>query len=189
MGLFVYSNLSLPTVAADTIKQTPPEEPTYRSLSVSMTGYNAVPEQTDGDPFTTASGAYSNPEVIAARSVDLAEDLPFGTVIEVVPSSAAVSNNCGLSAVEDHLGLRVIADSMHPRKRNQIDLLFVDEKVIKARGTWVNPAVALGVCSDVEVRIVGKIDVKDIPKTQAELKLAMGYLPKAEPQTLAVKKF
>lgn len=188
MGFFVYSNLSLASVSVDAMKQAPILEPTYPTLNVSMTGYNAVPEQTDSDPYTTASGAYSNPEVIAARSVDLADELPFGTVIEVVANSASTTPNCGIGVVEEHLGLRVIADSMHPRKRNQIDLLFIDDKVIRARGTYVNPAVAFGVCKDIEIRIVGKIEVKNIPKTQQALRLAMGILEKADEQPLAIKK-
>lgn len=163
----------------------PVELPSY---TVSMTGYNAVPEQTDSDPFTTASGAYSNPEVVAARSVDLRENLPFGTVIEIVALNDSGNPNCGLEVVEEHLGLRVIADSMHPRKRNQIDILLPTERTIFANSRWVNPAVALGVCKSVEIRVVGKIEIRNIPKSQQELRLAIGVLEKATPQNLAIKK-
>lgn len=181
-GLFVLSNMGLGATS------TVPLPPDYPSYTVSMTGYNAVPEQTDGDPFTTASGAYSNPEVVAARSVDLRTDLPFGTVIEIVAHNDTKSPNCGFSVVEEHLGLRVIADSMHPRKRNQIDVLLPNEKTIRANGRWVNPAVALGVCRQVEIRVVGKIEIRDIPKTQQQLRLAMGILERADEQQLAIKK-
>ena len=61
--------------------------PTLPDYPVTVTAYNAVPEQTDSDPFTTASGAYSNPEVVAARSQDLADKLPFGTIIELEGSN------------------------------------------------------------------------------------------------------
>ncbi len=185
MGLFVYSGFAVSAVPMET---SPIEEPTYRTHIVSMTGYNAVPGQTDGDPFTTASGAYSNPEVIAARSVDLKEELPFGTVIEIVEVGDK-SRNCGASVIEEHIGLRVIADSMHSRKRNQIDLLFINDKVVKAAGKTVNPAVAMGVCKQVEIRVVGKVAIKDIPKTQEGLRLAVGMLPKATEQNLAIKVF
>ncbi len=181
-GLFLLSNMGLGATS------TAPVVPDYPTYTVSMTGYNAVPEQTDGDPFTTASGAYSNPEVVAARSVDLKEDLPFGTVIEVIAHNDPKNPNCGLSVVEEHLGLRVIADSMHPRKRNQIDILLPNEKTIRANGRYVNPAVALGVCKQVEIRVVGKIEIKDIPKTQQGLRLAMGVLESADEQALAIKK-
>ena len=41
--------------------------PTLPSYTVTLTAYNAVPAQTDSNPLETASGAYSNPEVVAAR--------------------------------------------------------------------------------------------------------------------------
>lgn len=183
LGLFLLTNLGAPTATS-----TAPVVPDYPEYTVSMTGYNAVPEQTDGDPFTTASGAYSNPEVVAARSVDLKETLPFGTVIEIVAHNDTSNPNCGFSVVEEHLGLRVIADSMHPRKRNQIDVLLPNEKTIFANKRWVNPAVALGVCKEVEIRVVGKVTIKEIPKTQEDLRLAVGVLKTADEQELAVKK-
>ena len=154
-------------------------EPTYQTLVVSMTGYNAVPEQTDANPLVTASGAYSNPDIMAARSVDLADDLPFGTVIAI--STDASSPNCGISAVSELIGLRVIGDSMHPRKRNQIDLLFDQNDTVRARGKQMNPALVLGVCKDIEIAVVGHVDIKHIPQTQTALKAALGLA------TLAVK--
>ncbi len=138
--------------------------------TVAMTGYNAVPEQTDSDPFTTASGAYSNPEVMAARSVDLKEDLPFGTIIEIKRVNPK-DKGCAYEFAEPYVGYRVIGDSMHPRKRQQIDLLFpADVKVKVGGGRMMNPAVALGYCKEVEINVVGFVPVKSIPKTQAALK-------------------
>jgi 3D (Asp-Asp-Asp) domain-containing protein len=163
MGFFLLSGGG----AVATSESTSPPMP---SITVSMTGYNAVPEQTDEDPFTTASGAYSNPEVVAARSVDLKEHLPFGTVIEIVSHNDAGNPNCGLGVVEEHIGYRVIADSMHPRKREQIDILLSSEKSIRAAGRIVNPAVALGVCKEVEIRVVGSVAIRDIPDTQEALR-------------------
>jgi 3D (Asp-Asp-Asp) domain-containing protein len=144
--------------------------PTY---SVKMTAYNAVPAQTDDDPFTTASGAFSNPEIVAARSVDLKEDLPWGTVIEIV-GVATPSTNCGFSVVEEHIGYRVIADSMHSRKRNQIDILLDHEERVQVGKKKINPAVAMGICDNVEIRVVGKINMKEMPKTQRELTAMIG---------------
>lgn len=188
MGFLVASTAPWAMPVDSTVATEAIQEPTYPTYTVSMTGYNAVPAQTDSDPYTTASGAYSNPEVMAARSVDLKDELPFGTVIEIVTTSASTSPNCGIGVVDDHIGYRVIGDSMHSRKRNQIDLLFINDKVVRAAGRVVNPAVAFGVCKNVEIRVVGKVDIKTIPKTQDELRVAMGMLPKAEEQHLAVKK-
>ncbi len=184
-GLFLLSNIGAAAKATETPT---PVTPDYPKHIVSMTGYNAVPEQTDEDPFTTASGAYSNPEIVVARSVDLKEALPWGTVIEIVGTADTKNPNCGFAVVEEHFGLRVVADSMHPRKVNQIDVLLPNEKTIFANKRWVNPAVALGVCKEVEIRVVGKVSIKDIPKTQQELRLAVGELQQADAQNLAVKK-
>lgn len=152
------------------------------SLSVRMTGYNAVPEQTDGDPNVTASGAFSNPDVIAARSRDLADSLPFGTVIAL--ESAEESHSCGFAVVDHLIGYRVIADTMHQSKHQQIDIMFdaADTVQIGVSGKprkATNPAVALGICH-VEVRVVGKIALKDIPATQSQLALLVN-------RTLAVR--
>jgi 3D (Asp-Asp-Asp) domain-containing protein len=160
--------------------ETQKEPETFITHSVAMTGYNAVPEQTDSDPTTTASGARSNPETIVARSVDLAEDLPFGTVIEI--TSSATSTSCGLPLVGGSIGYRVVADSMHPRKRNQIDIMFDATHAVTVGGKKVNAARALGVCKDVEIRVVGEVDIKNIPRDQAELKRVV------EEQRLAIRK-
>jgi len=137
-----------------------------------MTAYNALPEQTDSNPDITASGAFSDPDIIAARSRDLADELPFGTVISVTAASSSV--NCGLPLVRDMIGLRVIADSMHPRKRNQIDILFDHTETVKVGGKRTNPARALGVCKGVQIEVVGYIDPRHMPKNQLELKIALG---------------
>lgn len=149
--------------------------------TVAMTGYNAVPEQTDENPSITASGAYSNPEIVVARSLDLADDLPFGTVIEIT-TPAATSTTCGFPLVEEYIGYRVVADSMHPRKRAQVDILFDAASSVKVGGKQVNAARVLGVCKDVEIRVVGEVDIKRIPRDQAELKRII------QEQRLAIRK-
>ena len=185
IGLFALSGMGGHTVFATTTAIAP-IEPSYPSYTVAMTGYNAVAAQTDGDPHITASGAFSNPDIIAARSQDLAGELPFGTVIEVMAASS--SPNCGYGLVDQQVGLRVIADSMHSRMRNKIDILFDMQETVRAGGKETNPAIALGVCKRVQIRVVGKIDIKNIPSTQTGLRLAIGMLPKAGEQLLAVYK-
>ncbi|HEY4487545.1 MAG TPA: hypothetical protein VI483_02145 [Candidatus Paceibacterota bacterium] len=166
MGFFVFSPAQQ-LGWASTTPTTPALEIQLPSYEVTMTGYNAVPEQTDSDPFTTASGAYSNPELVAARSVDLKDELPFGTVIAIVPNEP--TSNCGLAHVEESVGLRVIADVMHPRMHNKIDLLFATNDYVKVGGTTRNAARALGFCRNVQIVVVGKIDVRKMPKTQDQL--------------------
>jgi len=161
MGLFFFSagNAEAP--------QAPAAIPSY---TVTLTAYNAVPEQTDSDPWMTASGAFSNPEVIAARSVDFKDELPFGTIIELVGPSADPKNTCGYHAVDEHIGYRVIADVMNPRYSARIDVLFdTASNYLMTDGTTKNAGTILGICDGVTVRVVGYVPVNKIPKTQAEL--------------------
>lgn len=181
MGFFLWSPVSALTVASTT-----PVEPVLPTYTVSMTGYNAVAAQTDGDPLTTASGLYSDPDIIAARSQDLADELPFGTVIEVTAASS--SPNCGYDLVDHQVGLRVIGDTMNARMRKKIDILFDQHDTVRAGGTLMNPARVLGVCKSVEIKVVGFVDITSVPKTQDDLREAMGYLPEATEQALAVRK-
>ena len=167
MGLFILSGTGVGS-AAWAATDTPAIISPLPSYSVTLTGYNAVPEQTDSDPFTTASGAYSNPEVVAARSIDLADKLPFGTVIAIEPSDTS-DPNCGYPLVAQKVGLRVIADSMNPRMHDKVDLLFGTNATVQVGGEPRNAAIALGVCSGVRIVVVGHIDIAQIPKTQREL--------------------
>lgn len=140
-----------------------------KTFTVKLTAYNAVPEQTDSDPSITASGAFSNPEIMAARSVDLKADLPWGTVIKVTRAGVDTPN-CRFSEVESQIGYRVIGDSMHSRKREQIDILLDQNNTVPVYGKDINPALALGLCSGVTIEVVGHLaSVKDFPKTQNEL--------------------
>lgn len=136
------------------------------TLSVAMTAYNAVASQTDGDPLITASGAYSDPNVVAARSDDLAGELPYGTVIEI--ESASSTNSCGYGAVGSEIGLRVIADAMNAKMNNKIDILL-PQKIKTASGKNVNPAIVLGICKNVAIKVVGHIDISNMPQSQAEI--------------------
>lgn len=181
VGLFVWN-----PVAGNVAINTPVAHVELPTYTVAMTAYNAVPGQTDDTPHITSIGAYSNPEIIAARSQDLAEKLPYGTVIEVTAASSTV--NCGYEVVKDQIGLRVIGDAMNARMRNKIDILFGENHTARARGATMNSARVLGRCGSVQIQVVGKIDTKNMPRNQQELRLAIGYLEKAEPQNIVVKK-
>lgn len=138
------------------------------SLTAKLTAYNAVPGQTDSTPFITAVGAFSNPEVIAARSRDLAVQLPYGTIVKI-ERTAVDTPNCRYSQVEDQIGYRVIADAMNPRITNTVDVLLNQHRKVWVDGRMVNPALAVGRCDAVSVTIVGKVAISEIPDTQAEL--------------------
>ncbi len=161
-------------MVTDPVEETP-SEPTYPTLTVKMTAYNALPGQTDDTPFTTSIGAYTNTDIIAARSKDLADELPYGTVIEVVPVSTSTKPdvNCGRDVVHDQIGLRVIGDAMNPRITNTVDILLDHKELVQVGKKKRNPAKAFGMCKNVTIKIVGKINTKKMPKTQDELKLAL----------------
>jgi 3D (Asp-Asp-Asp) domain-containing protein len=144
------------------------QEPATSSYTVKLTAYNAVPEQTDSDPGTTASGAASNSEVIAARSHDLAGGLPFGTVIAIY-GPGKDTPSCNYNKVAHLIGYRVIADTTNARFTKRIDVELDAADKVTVDGRSINPGIALGVCSGVTVKVVGHIPLSRIPATQAEL--------------------
>ncbi len=138
--------------------------------AVTLTAYNAVPAQTDSNPFETASGAFSNPEVVAARSQDLADELPFGTIIEVDGSAISSDGTCGYDVVQPVIGYRVIEDTMNAKFTKRVDVLLPTKaSYATADKGMKNAAQILGICNGVTVRVVGHVGIDRIPKTQAEL--------------------
>jgi 3D (Asp-Asp-Asp) domain-containing protein len=138
-------------------------------LSVMLTAYNAVPSQTDSNPDVTASGAFSNPEVVLARSSDLAADLPYGTVV-AIEYTGKDTEGCRYNAISGLIGYRVVADAMNARMHGKVDLLLNPKDTVTVHGKEMNPAVALGLCHSVTVRPVGRLKISDIPATQEELR-------------------
>jgi len=185
--IFMPGNSSAPTSDITTgpaakVASLEGEEPSKRlatskevapSILVTMTAYNAVVGQTDGDPTITASGAFSNPEVVAARSRDLATELPFGTVIRIERTSKDTPN-CRYSEVEHQIGYRVIADTMHSRWTKKVDILLDQDNTVSLHGVERNPGIVLGVCSNVTVTVVGSVDINRMPTSQAELAQMFG---------------
>ena len=164
MGFFFFPGAIAP---APVVAPVPPV--TVQTYGVTLTAYNAVPAQTDNSPFVTASGAYSNPEVVAARSRDLAKELPFGTIIEIQGPSSP-EHTCGYGIVAPIIGYRVIADTMNARYTDRIDILFSTKSdYVLADGSVKNAAPVLGVCGGTRIRVVGHVDINRIPHTQEQL--------------------
>ncbi len=138
-------------------------------LSVMLTAYNALPEQTDSNPSVTASGAPSNPEVVMARSSDLAEYLPYGTIV-AVEYAGKDSEGCRFNTVSGLIGYRVIADAMNARMHDKVDVLLDHTETVEVHGKQMNPALALGLCHGVSIRPVGRIKISEMPATQEELR-------------------
>jgi 3D (Asp-Asp-Asp) domain-containing protein len=170
------TNFESMTTAPVTSVQSAPAIPLMASLvptnlfSVTLTSYNAVPAQTSPTPWLTASGAPSNPEVVAARSRDLATKLPYGTIIAVLgPSSSDNGPYCGYSSVSKLIGYRVIADSMAPRMHDKIDIQLDQHDTVPLNGQMLNPAVVMGACTGVQIQVVGYVDPSNMPTTQKAL--------------------
>jgi 3D (Asp-Asp-Asp) domain-containing protein len=164
-----YADASYPVGYADAAPVKAPKALTLPGYPVTLTAYNAVPEQTDNSPFETASGAYSNPEIVAARSQDLAKELPFGTIIEIDGTDAS-KKTCGYDIVAPIIGYRVIADTMNARYTDRIDILFSTESnYARKNGGMKNAGMILGICTGITVRVVGHVAINHIPKTQMEL--------------------
>lgn len=167
LGLFVVGSAGttvVPAIAAA------PGSPVY-AYAVTLTAYNAVPGQTDDDPFITASGSFANPEVVAARSRDFADKLPFGTVIEIDGTNAE-GKYCNFDAVSSLIGYRVIADTMNARHENHIDVLLPVSAKVPFQEKSVSAARVLGGCKNVVVKVVGFVDISrpsKLPKTQEDL--------------------
>ncbi len=103
--------VSTPAVMASSSEQLPAVKVSLAPMALAplttkLTAYNAVPSQTDNNPFVTAIGAFSNPEVVAARSGDLASKLPYGTVI-AIERAGADTPSCYYSKVQSQIGYRV----------------------------------------------------------------------------------
>lgn len=159
------STLNLTTTKVSSIQELKAPE-TY---SVTLTSYNAVPSQTDGTPNTTSIGVWTNPEVIAARSRDLADELPYGTIIAVEGPSSTGGASCGYSSVKDLIGYRVIGDAMNARMHDKIDVLLNPAHKVQMGYRKMNPSIALGACTGVKISVVGYVDPAHIPATQAAL--------------------
>lgn len=78
-SLWTFSGANNNEPATKTISsQSQPSETNDEIISsLTITGYSSTPEQTDSDPFITASGGWVRPGIIAANF------LPFGTKIKI----------------------------------------------------------------------------------------------------------
>jgi 3D (Asp-Asp-Asp) domain-containing protein len=171
MGFLLLSG-AVAAINPGSATSTPAPTSVPAGFSVTLTGYNAVPAQTKPDPSTTANGGPSNPEVVAARSQDLAAELPFGTVI-AISDPTTVNPDCGYDVVQPLIGYRVITDVMNVKIKDHVDVLFnTNDPVLLPPNNVVNASVALGACPGAIITVVGHLNltnVNDLPKTQADL--------------------
>lgn len=86
------------------------------ALKVTVTAYSSTPDQTQGDPFTTASGEKVKPGIVAI-SRDLKKHLPWGSKIHL-----------------EGIGTFIVQDTMHRRWRQRVDIWMENRKAAKRFG-------------------------------------------------------
>lgn len=97
--------------------------PTFR---VRATGYNSLAAQTDSTPFITATGTRTRLGVIAVSRDLLAEDIPYGSLVRL-RDLGNYHDGRGFGKHQDFLDSQdifIVEDTLHWRKRNQIDVWF-----------------------------------------------------------------
>lgn len=95
-------------------------------LNLRATAYNSLPWQTDGDPHITATGARTTFGIIAASRDLIGSDLPYGSLVRI-RDLGGFGNGRGAGVFQDTLdshGLFIVEDTMHIRKKQQVDVWF-----------------------------------------------------------------
>jgi len=92
------------------------------------TGYNSLESQTDSTPHITATGARTAFGIVAVSRDLLGADLPYGSLIRIRDLGAYHTGN-GVGKFQpllDSQQIFIVEDTMHARKRNQIDVWFAE---------------------------------------------------------------
>jgi len=92
------------------------------------TGYNSLVDQTDTTPFITSTGQHTRFGIIAVSPDLLSADLPYGSLVRITDlGNYYTGRGYGrYQSLLDGQGLFVVEDTMHYRKRDQIDIWFGD---------------------------------------------------------------
>ena len=114
-----------PGLAPDDETHGPLANPTF---TVRATGYNSLASQTDSTPNVTATGTHTRFGVLAVSRDLLARDLPYGSIVRLRDLGTYYDGRGEgrYQSVLDGQGLFVVEDTMHARKRQQVDVWFGD---------------------------------------------------------------
>ncbi|HEX2862935.1 MAG TPA: hypothetical protein VHN99_00075, partial [Deinococcales bacterium] len=88
----------------------------YPTYTLMATAYNSLPNQTDGNPFITATGARTRFGIVAL-SRDMLRRIPYGSLLRLDDLSGRYSGTFANMTF-------VVEDTMHPSKYQQIDVWF-----------------------------------------------------------------
>ncbi|HEX7004220.1 MAG TPA: hypothetical protein VF168_08525 [Trueperaceae bacterium] len=100
------------------------------------TAYNSLANQTDSTPHITATGAQTRFGIVAVSRDVLAEDIPYGSLIRIRDlGNYYTGRGAGrYQNLLDEQGLFIVEDTMHPRKRDQVDVWFPAYRAAKDWG-------------------------------------------------------
>ena len=123
--------LAVPRMADLSTPVGPTTEPRFTLIA---TGYNSIRGQTDSSPHTTSTGTRTRFGIIAVSRDLLSTQLPYGSLVRIRDLGEFSSGRGAGDHQEllDDQNLFVVEDTMHARKRKQIDVWFED------RATAVN---------------------------------------------------
>ena len=96
------------------------------TLSLKATGYNSQESQTDSTPHITATGTTTRFGIVAVSRDLLGSDIPYGSLVRI-KDLGSYYNGRGAGRYQEMLdeqGLFIVEDTMHARKRGQIDVWF-----------------------------------------------------------------
>ncbi len=95
---------------------------------VRASGYNSMVDQTDSTPYITSTGQHTRFGIIAVSRDLLSHDLPYGTLVRITDLGNYYDGRGygRYQSLLDGQGLFIVEDTMHARKRQQIDIWFSD---------------------------------------------------------------
>ena len=96
------------------------------SFTLRATGYNSLASQTDDTPNITATGARTRFGIIAVSRDLLDEEIPYGSLVRI-RDLGNYYNGRGAGRFTEVLeaqDLFIVEDTMHARKRQQVDVWF-----------------------------------------------------------------
>lgn len=111
------------TVESNAAWHGPIAQPRY---TLRATAYNSLPGQTQGNPHVTATGARTQLGVIAVSRDLLGWHIPYGSLVRIRDLGNYHSGK-GYGAFQHVLNeqaLFIVEDTMHARKRQQVDIWF-----------------------------------------------------------------
>ena len=94
------------------------------TFTLRATAYNSLRGQTDSTPFVTATGARTRWGIVAL-SRDMLRSIPYGSKVKI-EDLGSYANGRGRGAYNRRLSqtVFVVEDTMHARKRGQVDVWF-----------------------------------------------------------------